>query len=60
MKIDILVLPDSIYDQITKDNWEQMFNEYMVSIYKDREEYIWQPEEMRKFIRTLLKTKGEK
>jgi hypothetical protein len=48
-------LPKDIIKQVTKDNWEAMFDEYMVVETDEGVKYVWTPEIMKEFISKLIK-----
>lgn len=59
MKTNILKLPDDAIETVTKDNWEEYFDLYMVTKGVDREgvsycQYVWTPDVMREFITKIV------
>jgi len=58
MQISITKLPGDIIKNVTRENWEELFDEYMVhKLPSDLapEQYTWKTDVMRDFIKALLK-----
>lgn len=45
-----MLLPDDAIKNTTKENWEEIFDEYLVF----QEDYVWKPEIMKEFIRKIV------
>jgi hypothetical protein len=54
-----MTLPEDIIKNVTRENWEELFGEYMIINYitfkGEQSEYVWEPCVMRDFIKALLK-----
>lgn len=57
MRIDIYNMPEDIIKKVNWKNWEKIFDEEMViGPDKHRQEYMWSPDTMRKFIKAIVKS----
>ena len=53
-------LPDDIIKSVNKDNWEELFDRFMIVETDEGEEYVWTPkDEMKEFIRKLVEDENE-
>ena len=67
-KIKVMCFPEDIINQVNKDNWEELFDEYMITeVFKkdklgkiikpieiDHYEYVWDTQTMKEFIIKLI------